>query len=82
MINIDKIIKKMTIKEKIGQLNLTSYSDAILPRIASGEVGAILNIFDKDQVKQVQELALKSKHQIPLLIGEDVIHGFKTIRNV
>ena len=79
MINIDKIIKKMTIKEKIGQLNLTSYSDAILPRIASGEVGAILNIFDKDQVKQVQELALKSKHQIPLLIGEDVIHGFKTI---
>lgn len=79
MIDIDKIIKKMTVREKIGQLNLTSYSDAILPKIVSGEVGAILNIYDKDLVKQVQELALKSKHQIPLLIGEDVIHGFKTI---
>ncbi len=78
MINLQKMIKKMSISEKIGQLNLVSYREELLEPVRRGEVGAVLNIRDADAIKKLQEAALLSPHKIPLLIGDDVIHGFST----
>ena len=79
MIDINAILKKMTIKAKIAQLNLISYNDKTLEMVKNGEAGAIINLYEYDQVQKVQEAALSSPMQIPLLIGDDVIHGFRTV---
>lgn len=80
---IGKLLSKMTLDEKIGQMNQLSYfqtSDQLLEQIKKGEIGSLLNIIDPIEVNRIQKLALEnSRLGIPLIIGRDVIHGLKTV---
>lgn len=85
---IDALIKKMTIDEKIGQLNLlTSDMDVTGPTmregykqdIVSGKCGNIFNAYTPQYVRKLQDMAMQTRLKIPLLFGYDVIHGHKTI---
>jgi beta-glucosidase len=85
---INNLIKKMTLDEKIGQLNLlTSDMDVTGPfmkagykkDIESGLCGSIFNAYTPQYTRQLQDMALKTRLKIPLLFGYDVIHGHKTI---
>lgn len=78
MVDVKKLLNEMSLKEKIGQLNLVSYKEEIIDAVKKGEVGAVLNVRDPESIKKLQEAALASPRGIPLLIGDDVIHGFKT----
>jgi len=86
---IDQLLKKMTIDEKIGQLNLLTpgggvatgavVSKDVEQKIKEGKVGGLFGVVGQDKVRKTQELALKSSRLgIPLLMGSDVIHGHKT----
>lgn len=79
----------MTIEEKIGQLNLLTpgggvatgevVSENVGAKIKTGQVGGLFGVAGPDRVRKAQELAVKeSRLGIPLLIGSDVIHGYKT----
>ena len=86
---IDALMKKMTLEEKIGQLNLPGSGDIvtgqagnsdIAKKIEQGKVGGLFNIKSIAKIKEVQRLALeKSRLKIPLLFGMDVIHGYETV---
>ena len=86
---IDGLMAKMTVQEKIGQLNLLPGSSIttgaekdspLLDLIAQGKLGAILNMKGFEDIRIVQETAVKkSRLGIPLLMGLDVIHGYETI---
>ncbi|MBE7171474.1 MAG: beta-glucosidase BglX [Williamsia sp.] len=85
---IDDLIKKMTIEEKIGQLNLlTSDMDVTGPTmregyrqdILAGRCGNIFNAYSPQYVRKLQDMAMQTRLKIPLLFGYDVIHGHKTI---
>lgn len=85
---VNSLLKQMTLNEKIGQLNQYSGENwvtgpiVIKPNIKSdiqkGLVGSMLNVLGTKYTRQYQELALKSRLKIPLLFGQDVIHGYKT----
>jgi beta-glucosidase len=86
---VTDLLGKMTLEEKIGQLNLLSVgaeltgphaSKNVEAGIRKGSVGAVLNVYGPDRVRRLQELAVsESRLHIPLLFGYDVIHGHKTI---
>lgn len=87
---INALMAKMTVDEKIGQLNLITpgsdiptgsvVSNNVEKKIAEGNVGGLFGVIGPDKVKQAQDIALKqSRLKIPLLFGSDVIHGHKTI---
>ena len=80
---IDALLQKMTLEEKIGQLNQqtgTGYSDAMVNAVKGGAVGSILNEVDPEIVNKLQKEAVEnSRLGIPLVFARDVIHGFKTI---
>ncbi|MDQ8204142.1 beta-glucosidase BglX [Pelagicoccus sp. SDUM812003] len=86
---IDELLQKMTLREKIGQLNLSSAGDITTgqatnsvteTRIIDGEIGGLFNISQPDKIREAQRLAVEeSAHGIPLLFGMDVIHGYKTV---
>lgn len=86
---IDNLMSKMTLDEKIGQLNLPAVgfdvtgpilSQGVNEKIEKGLVGGVFNTFTPQAVRKLQELAVtKSRLKIPLLFGYDVIHGHKTI---
>lgn len=89
-INIDALLKKMSLKEKIGQLYMADTSDAeegvaSIPQqlkedIRQGKVGTIININDGDIANELQRIAIEeSPLKIPLVAARDVIHGYKTI---
>ncbi len=88
-VHIDKLLAQMTLTEKIGQLtlfatdwNLTgpTVNKKFRDYIADGRCGAIFNAYGAQCVNDLQKLALeKSRLQIPVLMGYDVIHGFRTI---
>jgi beta-glucosidase len=84
---VDELIKKMTLAEKIGQLNQYNGDWAVtgpvttdvgnkLDAIKKGEVGSILNITGVKHTRVFQEAAMQSRLKIPLLFGQDVIHGY------
>jgi beta-glucosidase len=83
------LMSRMTLKEKIGQLNLLSSSwDVTGPTlragyqadVRAGNVGAIFNAHSAKYTRSLQKLAVEeTRLGIPLLFGYDVIHGFKTI---
>jgi len=85
---IDGLMKKMTIDEKIGQLNLCGAGDITTGQTASsdigkkireGKVGAILNLKSVDKIRDVQKVAVEqSRMKIPIMFGMDVIHGYQT----
>lgn len=86
---IDALMKKMTLEEKIGQLNLPGAGDIttgqasssdIAKKIEQGKVGGLFNIKSVAKIREVQKLAVeKSRLKIPLLFGMDVIHGYETV---
>ena len=86
---IDKLMAKMTVDEKIGQLNLPSSGDIttgqanssdIGKKIEAGQVGGLFNIKGVEKIRAVQKVAVEqSRMKIPLLFGMDVIHGYNTV---
>ena len=80
---IDKLLGRMTLAEKIGQMNqvsaggdVASYAEAL----RKGQIGSILNEVDPVKLNEFQRIAVEeSRLGIPLLVGRDVIHGFHTI---
>ncbi|MGN6181282.1 MAG: glycoside hydrolase family 3 N-terminal domain-containing protein, partial [Mucilaginibacter sp.] len=86
---VNNLMSKMTLDEKIGQLNLVSVgfdvtgpivSKNVNQNIEKGNVGGVFNTFTPDAVRKLQDIAVKhSRLGIPLIFGYDVIHGHKTI---
>ncbi|QIK53277.1 beta-glucosidase BglX [Dysgonomonas sp. HDW5B] len=86
---IDDLMSKMTIEEKIGQLNLPSAGDIttgqaknsdIASKIKQGQVGGLFNIKGVEKIRDVQRVAVEeSRLKIPLIFGMDVIHGYETV---
>ncbi|GAB3424581.1 beta-glucosidase BglX [Niabella aquatica] len=84
----EALLKKMTLQEKVGQLNQYSgdwsYTGPItkdddkVKQIQQGMLGAMLNITGIEHTVELQKEALKSRLKIPLLFGQDVIHGYRT----
>ncbi|MCU0370072.1 MAG: beta-glucosidase BglX, partial [Bacteroidales bacterium] len=82
------LMAKMTLQEKIGQLNLPGAGDIITgqssnsdigKKIKEGKVGGILNLKSVDKIRDVQKVAVEeSRLGIPLIFGMDVIHGYET----
>lgn len=79
---ITDLLGKMTLEEKLGQMNQTYFNttpDSIHMKVRKGEIGSILNIEPK-LINQMQRVAVKeSRLGIPVLVGRDVIHGYKTV---
>lgn len=85
---IDNLMKKMTLDEKLGQLNLPASGDIITgagstnnisEKIKEGKVGGLFNIKSVEKIRAVQQIAVEqSRLKIPLLFGMDVIHGYQT----
>src|SRR5438309_5985869 len=86
---VSALMKKMTLDEKIGQLNLPSVgfdvtgpilSKDVNQKVRQGLVGGVFNTFTPAAVRKLQDIAVKeTRLKIPLLFGYDVIHGHKTI---
>ena len=78
-----QLLGKMTLQEKIGQMNQLSPNgsiDEMAELIKEGKVGSLLNLTDPELVNKAQEIAVKtSRLGIPILMSRDVIHGYKTI---
>ncbi|NDV46805.1 beta-glucosidase BglX [Paludibacter sp. 221] len=81
--SINDLLSKMTLEEKIGQMNqLTGLglSDEMQYNVREGRVGSILNELEPTVINELQRLAVEeSRLGIPLIFARDVIHGFKTI---
>lgn len=85
---VNALLKLMTLEEKIGQLNqYTGDNQATGPitinpnkeaEIKAGLIGSMLNVLGTKYTRQYQELAMQSRLKIPLLFGQDVVHGYKT----
>jgi beta-glucosidase len=82
---IATLLARMTLAEKVGQLTLVNASEDDVPhslreRLRAGQVGGVLNQVDVEIVNELQRIAVEeSRLGIPLLVGRDVIHGFRTI---
>jgi beta-glucosidase len=86
---IDALMKKMTLEEKIGQLNLPGSGDIVTgqasnsdigKKIKEGKVGGLFNIKSVEKIRAVQKVAIEeSRLKIPMIFGMDVIHGYETV---
>jgi beta-glucosidase len=86
---IDALLQKMTLEEKIGQLNMVAASRVVTgpgelrdlqEGIRTGRIGNLLNLWGAHETRAVQRLAVEeSRLGVPLLMGLDVIHGHHTI---
>lgn len=86
---VDSLMDRMTVIEKIGQLNLLVGGEAttgsvinsgVEEKIKKGDVGGVFSVTSPERVRKTQEIAVNnSRMKIPLLFGLDVIHGYKTI---
>lgn len=86
---IDDLMSRMTLEEKIGQLNLPVTGDIttgqaksgnVAKKIREGQVGGLFNLKGAARIREVQKLAVEeSRLGIPLLFGMDVIHGYETV---
>ncbi len=84
----DSVLALMTTEEKIGQLNqysgdwshtgpITKDGDK-QAQIRNGQLGSMLNVIGVEHTRSLQQMAMQSRLKIPLLFGQDVIHGFRT----
>jgi len=85
---VDSVMRLMTLDEKIGQMN--QYNDDRIAtgpitvdnekakQIRNGQVGSLLNCVSTERTRKWQEIAMQSRLKIPLLFGQDVVHGYKT----
>lgn len=86
---VSELMGKMTVQEKIGQLNLLPSGDiqtgisensSVSEAIRNGRLGAILNLKGVENIRKVQQMAVEeSRLGIPIIFGMDVIHGYETI---
>ncbi|NUQ82639.1 MAG: beta-glucosidase BglX [Bacteroidetes bacterium] len=86
---ISDLMKKMTLEEKIGQLNLPGSGDIVTGqasnsdigrKIKEGKVGGLFNIKSAEKIRAVQKVAVEeSRLKIPMIFGMDVIHGYQTV---
>ena len=86
---ISRLMAKMTTEEKLGQLNLVTGGEAttgsavssdVEGKIQRGQVGGIFSMTTPQRIRKAQEIAVnKSRLKIPLIFGQDVIHGYKTV---
>lgn len=86
---VDSVLKLMTLAEKVGQMN--QYSNDFVAtgpitkdgdkqdKVRKGMIGSYLNIYGAERTRSLQEIAMQSRLKIPLLFGQDIIHGFRTI---
>ncbi|WP_343644029.1 beta-glucosidase BglX [Chryseobacterium sp.] len=86
---VAELLSKMTLEEKVGQMVQysgfeyatgphQSNSAAVLEEIRKGKVGSMLNVAGSEETRAFQKLAMQSRLKIPLLFGQDVIHGYRT----
>ena len=86
---ISDLMNKMTLEEKVGQMNLPSEGDIITGlsknsnigvKIKKGQVGGMFNIKGVDKIREIQRIAVEeSRMKIPMLFGMDVVHGYETV---
>lgn len=86
---VDNLMNKMTLQEKIGQLNLPVSGDIVTGqakssdvagKIRNGQVGGLFNVKGVENIREIQKIAVEqSRLKIPLLFGMDVIHGYETV---
>ena len=86
---IDELMGKMTLEEKLGQLNLPASDDIVTGQakssnigkmVAEGKVGGVFNIKGVEKVRDLQRVAVEeSRLGIPLIFGMDVVHGYETV---
>lgn len=82
---VAELLSRMTLAEKVGQMRQADGSHGYPPEylgeaLRAGQVGSVINNVDVEAVNELQRIALEeSRLGIPLLIGRDVIHGFKTV---
>lgn len=85
---IDDLLRQMTIEEKLGQLTQYSADNRATgpvtfkgdhrELIRTGKIGSMLNVLGTRYTREYQEVAMQSRLKIPLLFGQDVIHGYRT----
>lgn len=86
---VAQLLSEMTLEEKVGQMvqysgfeyatgPQHSNSAAVLEEIKKGKVGSMLNVAGSEETRAFQKLAMQSRLKIPLLFGQDVIHGYRT----
>ena len=82
---MSELLSRMTLAEKVGQMRQADAShghppDYLGDALRAGEVGSVINNVDVDTVNEMQRIAVEeSRLGIPLLVGRDVIHGFRTV---
>jgi beta-glucosidase len=86
---VDSVLKLMTLEEKVGQLNQYSGDwEATGPitqdgdkqnQVRKGLLGSMINVTGVNHTRALQTIAMQSRMKIPLLFGQDVIHGYRTI---
>lgn len=86
---IDNLMSRMTLQEKLGQLNLPvsgdivtgqAKSSGVAEKIRRGAVGGLFNLKGVEQIREMQKVAVEqSRLRIPLIFGMDVIHGYETV---
>jgi beta-glucosidase len=85
---VDSVLRLMSLDEKVGQMNqyngpwaatgpLTN-DDNLLTQIKEGKVGSMLNVTGVARTRELQDLAMQTRLKIPLLFGQDIIHGYRT----
>ena len=85
---VDSVLRLMTLDEKIGQMNqyngdwaatgpITKDGDK-QNQVRNGMLGSMLNVTGVGHTRTLQEIAMQSRLKIPLLFGQDVIHGYRT----
>src|SRR6266699_1103836 len=82
--NLDSLLARMTLEEKLGQLNLLSAGGRASPQqmdlVRAGKLGGLFNVMGAENTTPVQRIAVtESRLKIPLLFGLDVIHGYRAI---
>ena len=85
---VDSVLSLMTLEEKVGQMNQynsgfptgpISDKGDVQDQVKKGMLGSFLNASGSDQTRQLQQLAMSSRLKIPLLFGQDVVHGYRTV---
>jgi beta-glucosidase len=85
---VDSVLHLMTLEEKVGQMNQYSSDFAATGpitkdgdkqnQIRKGMIGSFLNVTGAERTRTLQQMAMQSRMKIPLLFGQDVIHGYRT----